>query len=476
MRLADWVKARGPTVEHGEILGHHLEQAYGYRIELGPPNDAIQALGAEAGRLLGAAGQQALLRGDAGAAARLLQRAVALPAPDERGLAERRLDFARALRDSGQLVRAGSVLGELLATARDVGDIELELHGLIEQSFLRLYMGSGEVDEFLAIAARADETFRAAGNDGGLAAAWNLVAHAHFVECRVQAMEDALRTAIPYAERAGDRRLVGYFRIALARAALVGPTPVERGLARCGQVLEEGGGDRLLEAVVSGIVGYFAAMQGRFDEARELSARSRDLLAEIGMTVLVGGGRTYSGAIELLAGQPAAAEAELRAGVATLQEIGEKGNLATVAAYLGEALALQGRDDEALIYTVLSEEASAPFDVTSHVAWRAARALVKAHAGEHVEAEALAREAVRWAEATDYLDLQGSALARLAEVLQGEEAALVAREAIARYEAKGNVVAARLLAGGTTSVVMGVTSTSGSSSSGTRSTNGSASG
>ena len=474
-RLADWVEARVGDAEHDEILGHHLEQAYAYRIELGPPDDAVRALGASAGRLLGAAGHQALLRGDAGAAARLLQRAVALPA-DQRLLGERRLDFARALKDSGELVRAGVVLGELLTTAREVGDLELELHGLIEQSFLRLYMGGGEVDEFLAIAARADATFKAAGNDAGLAAAWNLVAHAHFVECRVEAMEEALRTAIPYAERAGDRRLVGYFRIALARAALVGPTPVERGLERCAQVLEEGGGDRLLEAVVSGIVGYFAAMQGRFDEARELSARSRDLLAEIGMTVLVGGGRTYSGAIELLAGAPQAAEAELRAGVTTLQEIGEKGNLATVAAFLGEALALQGRDDEALIYTVLSEESSAPFDVTSHVAWRAARALVKAHVGELAEAEALAREAVRWAEATDYLDLQGGALARLAEVLQGEEAAVAAREAIARYEAKGNVVAASRLAGGTTSVAIGVTSTSGSRSSGTRSTRGSASG
>ena len=474
-RFAGWVERAGRGAEFDEIRGHHLEQAYAYRIELGPPDDGVLALGAKAGRLLGVAGHRALLRGDATAAAHLLQRAVALPA-DERRLGERRLDLARALKDSGELARAGVVLTELLEIALEAGDLELELHSLIEQSFLRLYIGSGEVDEFLAIAARAVEVFTAAGNDGGLAAAWNLVAHARFVECRVEAMEEALRTAIPYAERAGDRRLVGFFRIALARAALVGPTPVERGLERCAQLLEEGGGDRLLEAVVSGIVGYLAAMEGRFAEAREHSARSRNLLAEIGMTVLLGGGRTYSGAIELLAGAPDAAEAELRAGVATLQEIGEKGNLATVAAYLGEALAQQGRDEEAFVFTVLSEESSAPFDVTSHVAWRAARALVKAHAGELAEAEALAREAVRQAEATDYLDLQGGALARLAEVLEGDEAAVATRDAVARYEAKGNVVAARRVAGGTTSIAIGVTPTSGSRSSGTRSTSGSASG
>jgi len=93
MRLADWVEARSREVEHDEILRHHLEQAYAYRIELGPPDDVVRALGARAGRLLGAAGRQALLRGDAGSAARLLQRAVALPA-DRRPLGERRLQGA----------------------------------------------------------------------------------------------------------------------------------------------------------------------------------------------------------------------------------------------------------------------------------------------------------------------------------------------------------------------------------------------
>ena len=66
--------------------------------------------------------------------------------------------------------------------------------------------------------------------------------------------------------------------------------------------------------------------------------------------VLHGGGRTYSGAVELLAGDPAAAEREFRAGLATLEAIGEKGNLSTVAAYLAEALAAQEKDDEALEY------------------------------------------------------------------------------------------------------------------------------
>ncbi|MBA2331484.1 MAG: hypothetical protein H0V94_01670, partial [Actinobacteria bacterium] len=73
-----------------------------------------------------------------------------------------------------------------------------------------------------------------------------------------------------------------------------------------------------------------------------------------------------------------------------------------------------------------------------------------ARAGAFGEAERLAREAVAKAAGTDYLNLHGDALARLADVLRlagrDGEAATAALEAGVLYEAKGNVVAARRLA------------------------------
>ena len=106
----------------------------------------------------------------------------------------------------------------------------------------------------------------------------------------------------------------------------------------------------------------------------------------------------------------------------------------------------------------MSERAASDFDVTSHVAWRAARASVEARPGAFGEAERLAREAVAKASGTDYLNLHGDALARLADVLRLEgrddEAAAAALEARTLYQAKGNVVAAGRLGhrsrGGTT--------------------------
>jgi hypothetical protein len=71
---------------------------------------------------------------------------------------------------------------------------------------------------------------------------------------------------------------------------------------------------------------------------------------------------------------------------------------------------------------------------------------VCARKGDLVEAELLAREAVARAAPTDYVNLHGDALARLAEVLQAagsaDEAAQVAAAAAGRYASKGNLVAA----------------------------------
>src|SRR5207344_849364 len=64
--FARWLtEVAGTHVEdYREILGHHLEQAYRYRLELGPPDDRTRALAAEAARALQASAGNAAARGD----------------------------------------------------------------------------------------------------------------------------------------------------------------------------------------------------------------------------------------------------------------------------------------------------------------------------------------------------------------------------------------------------------------------------
>jgi hypothetical protein len=82
----------------------------------------------------------------------------------------------------------------------------------------------------------------------------------------------------------------------------------------------------------------------------------------------------------------------------------------------------------------------------SQVLWRGVRARVLTRRAELPEAEALAREAVTLAEATDFLNHRADALLDLSHVLEAsrrsDETVTAASEALRLYELKGNVVAA----------------------------------
>ena len=101
---------------------------------------------------------------------------------------------------------------------------------------------------------------------------------------------------------------------------------------------------------------------------------------------------TY-GIVEMLAGDPAAAERELAAGYGALEEMGETQNFPDLAAKLADALYEQGEDDRALELSEVSERATAPDDLSAGVQWRGVRAKLLARRGDAEAAEALAREA-----------------------------------------------------------------------------------
>lgn len=189
------------------------------------------------------------------------------------------------------------------------------------------------------------------------------------------------------------------------------------------------------------------AMNGEFDEARELIARERAISEDLGQPLVAAKASVAYGFVELGADDALAAERELRIGYEQLKELGEKGALSNVAAVLAQAVYLQGRDDEALELAAVAERAAAPQDLSAQVYWRRPRALVLARRGELDEAEELARAGVALARKTDFLNMQGDALTGLAEVFrfgeQPEAAAAELRKAIYAYDRKGNRVAAK---------------------------------
>ena len=99
-------------------------------------------------------------------------------------------------------------------------------------------------------------------------------------------------------------------------------------------------------------------MRGRFSEARAWVAQARAILTELGLTYFLAHSRDVAALVETLAGDPASAEAELRASYEELREMGEKTFLAENAAQLAQALYTQRRYDEADRFVRVSEEAS----------------------------------------------------------------------------------------------------------------------
>jgi class 3 adenylate cyclase len=119
-RFAAWVERIpvGRASEYEEIIGHHLEQAYLYRADLGRPSEFDVALARRAAARLAGAGRRALARGDMPAAVKLLERAVALVPEKDPQHADLLLKLGIALAETGQVGRADALLSERIREER----------------------------------------------------------------------------------------------------------------------------------------------------------------------------------------------------------------------------------------------------------------------------------------------------------------------------------------------------------------------
>jgi len=449
-QFADQVKAHVDEyeVELDEIIGYHLEQAVLCLVELGRGGRATDELSLNAGVRLGGAGRRAFARGDVPAARKLMERAVYLLDAHPQARAEVLLDLGAVAREQGDSVRADAVLADAEMLARSVGNERLQMLAEVERSVVRLYVDAGiEARQVFEVAERATPVFEAGGDQLGLSRAWALVADAHWFRAQYGTTETVLERARVYADRAGDRRTLSWILGAMCRVALVGPLPVEDGIRRCLAIRSQARGEPALQPVVESILGVLEAMRGRFDDAREHYRESQRAFDELGFSFRLASFRMYSGWAELIAGDWAAAERELRIGYEELQHMGERTFLSTLATFFARALFACGRYDEAERVTDVSAETASADDPITQAMWRGPRARILAVTGRsETEAEQLARESVELAFQTDCVNMQADALVDLAETLgllgRAGEAPEFLEEAVELYERKGNVVSA----------------------------------
>ena len=447
-RFSTWLDGRGD--EFDEVIGYHLEQAYLCLAGLGRPGERGSRLAARGAELLEGCGRRAHARGDAAAAENLVERAIGLlPEADERRLGLLPL-LGRLRRDRGHLDQAEALLSEAeqrapLAGLRGVAaDARL---ALVDLRFHGGRAGIGRVD-VLRVVDDASRVFIEVGDEAGLARALNLGGKLRFwggeAATAVLELDRAAQHAHLAGARAEEADSLHYICVALRR----GPTPADEGLERIEEIGLRNEQSRALETVCLVSRAGLEAMLGRFDVARGLLAKATASAQELGREVLIDAHiRVAAADVELLAGEPEAAEELLRLSCGRLEQIGELGFLASTVPSLVEAVLAQGRTDEALELSDRwrPEDLTVPEDVDAQVAWRRVRAMALSRLGQLDEAERLAREAIDTAATTDFTELHASALAVLGEVLRlsgrAQESTAALEQAVTLFEAKGNLVA-----------------------------------
>ena len=431
-------------VELEEVIGYHLEQAYRYRSELSPATERDKTLATRAGLRLAPAGIRAFERRDIPAAADLLGRATALLPRDHPDRRFALIALGEALEEAGDLAPALAALDEAKLTAQEADDQVTAANAAILRLFLSEMTDPKATAELLEEAERLIGSLEAAGDDRGLARAWIQRGNLHMDLARYEEADEAFARSIEHARRAGASREESDALGRYAGSGTYGPAPAEEIERRCGELLERSAGTGY-EAPALRALAWVRAMQGQFDEARQLVQRSRAILEDLGLRLRSTFVSETAGEIEMLAGDAVAAEREFRSGLEAATEMGEQGFQATMAAALAHALIEQGRADEAEEMVSASELAGAEDDVTTQVLGRSARARIQAGRGRYSEAERLARDAVALSEATDDLNMRGDTLVDLATVLiaggdrEGAEVAFDA--ALELYGAKGNIAA-----------------------------------
>jgi DNA-binding SARP family transcriptional activator len=446
-RVAQWFEgeATSGTPEFEEIVGYHLEQAHQYRRELGQLDTQARALGVRAGEQLASAGSRAFARFDVAAAENLLSRAKAL-LPNDHPLGWKlRRNLAEAHEVMGRPEDADAMLAELLEEVRVAEDSRLEYPIRLERARIRLATGPDptSLDAIRDEAERAMRVFEGAGDEAGLSQACHVLGVVHSRLGELREMEEVARRGLAHAERSGIAREELGARWSVSMALVAGARPVQACIRSCRELVRWRGTEN--PGVLTDLA-VLRSMLGEVDEGRELITRARRLLVERTRARRpLGGVARRAAEVEIMAGDLAAGERELRVALELGRDMGERDQVSQIAASLSRVLSERGATEEAARFASVSADHAPVQSVAAQALWRAATGRVLANRDDSQEAERLAREAIHLVP-VEMLNLAAEMRVNLAEVLlaagQRDAALKSISEVVDLYGRKGNVAAA----------------------------------
>ena len=195
------------------------------------------------------------------------------------------------------------------------------------------------------------------------------------------------------------------------------------------------------------VLGVGEGRRARFERGRQALADSTAISEELGLSYMAQWSQRSLGRLELVAGEPVAAERALRRSYDLLSEMGLNSSLGEAAIPLAQALHGQGRAAEAERFLEAVKEEWASGDVSIEAPRLALRAKLLAAQGWHEHASRVADRALRLVRRTDWACLQADILLVHSEVMRmGEregEAVTSLREALRIARSKGYEAVAR---------------------------------
>jgi tetratricopeptide (TPR) repeat protein len=425
--------------------GYHFDRAMGARRGAGEHGAAVDRLAARAAHHLSRAGLVAYEREDLAAAGSLLGQAIALLPREAPERIELMLKRGAALAYRGEVAAVQELLAEASSIAVELGDDRLAARATLATEFALLWTDAAASPErMLADIETAVPVLELAGDYEGLALAEALRFHALDRTGR-RGASDQFPVALAYARRANARDLehhvMSWICITLPRGTL----PVDEALARATEILEASTSLYVRSSAI-GALGLLRAMKGEFDAARALVQEDRRTLEELGLGQSKAAQSIAVSEVEAMAGDDAAAERILRAGLEAVTAFGDEHSAMNVAWRLGLALARLGRYDEAEHFARIAQRSELS-GVWVDVWCRVVLALVEAHRGNGERALELVDKATERMASVQESGFHADALLEAAEALRAagheDEAAKLVSEAAEIAERLSYVVALR---------------------------------
>jgi class 3 adenylate cyclase/tetratricopeptide (TPR) repeat protein len=424
--------------EPDSVRGYHLERAYQLRRELGRRD---LELGRRAGRLLLRAGREVLGRSDLPAGIALLERARVLLGSDDRELPSVLTELGDAHVKAGNMTAAERVLDEAIEVAARIGARAAELHARVERQFVREFTSrSASAHESVDIAQAAITELEGLGDHLALARAWWLRSSDDLAAARWLDRAESIERALAHARQTeAGLVMVGTLGGLLSQALLHGPTHVDEAIPRVERLPVELELEGPLRVAIDAALAGLLATTGRIQDARRLYRDSIATAEEFGLRLRRAVQAIIGAQIELLAGDPAAAEQELRASSQALDQFGASTSAATHRAVLAEVLCAAGQAEEAEAQARVVAAEVTEDDLITQVLWRTALARALARRGESAKAATPAQEALALSAGMQFPFVQVAALTAAAEAAPRESGRHL--EAARRIlDAKGNGV------------------------------------